>query len=323
MKVLISDYKEHMEEDYTMTVEAIKEEMPGADISIVPYDTPEFYEKLSDADGLLTGLVPVDETLLSHTNHLKCISVSAAGYNNIDMEETKKRNIGVCHIEEYCTREVSEHAIALMMALNRNLEAYDRDITNKMWMYHMVPPRKNIDSQTLLIFGFGRIGRQTAALAKALGMSVMAVDPFVDEEVMHSMGVVKTDREEGLRKADIMINHMNLTEDNYHYFNKEAFEMMKEDALFINVGRGGCVDEDALLYALDHHQIAGAALDVLEDETPDLEKCPFVNRKDVILTPHSAFYSINSTEKRHKISGRNLGAFLAGNYEDIQGLLSK
>ena len=159
-------------------------------------------------------------------------------------------------------------------------------------------------------------------------MEVLAVDPYVaknpqcvEEAAKYKISVVTA--QEALDRADIITNHMNLTEENYHFFNEEAFSKMKKHPIFINVGRGGSVDEKALVHALDTKQIRAAGLDVLEDENPDLENCSLTGRENVIITPHSAFYSSESIEKLQIISGANMGYYLAGKYNNISEIVEK
>jgi len=323
MKILISDYKEQMEPDYTLTIDILREILPDATIAIEPYGSTPFYKELHVAEGLITAFIPVDQPLLERAPKLRCISLNSAGFSNLSINALKERGIAACHITEYCTREVSEHAIALMLALNHNLPAYQQDITtNHNWLYQSVPAPKTLNHKTLAIFGFGRIGRMTSALAQGLGMQVIAVDPYVSPEDMKRQNVKWAEPAKAFCTADVIINHMALTPDNYHFFNQTAFRSMTRQPIFINVGRGGCVDEDALLEALNQKYIQAAGLDVLEDENPDLKLCPFVGRPDVILTPHCAFYSEASINKLHQISARNLAYYLTGNYENVEGLLT-
>lgn len=323
MRILISDYKEQMEPDYSLTIDAFHKILPDSTVTIAPYESTRFYEALMEADGLITAFIPVDQPLLERAPKLHCISLNSAGFSNLAMDTLREREIVACHITEYCTREVAEHGIALMMALTHNIPAYQQDIIcNHNWRYQNISAPRTLNHKTLAIFGFGRIGRMTAALAQGLGMQVMAVDPYVSPETMKQFQVKWVEPAKALGTADVIINHMSLTANNYHYFNQEAFQKMTRHPIFINVGRGGCVDEGALLEALNQKYILGAGLDVLEDENPDLKQCPLVGRPDVILTPHSAFYSEDSITKLHEISARNLAYSLTCQYEKVDGLLT-
>ncbi len=312
MYILISDYKDQMEPDYIMTTDVILKAAPRAQIAIEPYGTPAFYEALEKADGLITAFIPVNEALLEKAPHLKCVSQNAAGYSNVDTEALKKRGIELRYIREYCTREVAEHAISMMLALNHSFKKYEKRMEKyHEWQYQKVAPCRTINRQTLAIFGLGKIGKTTAGLAKALGMQIIAVDPFVTKEQAIAAGASLVTKETALAQADIIINHMALTQENYHYFDEEAFAGMKQQPIFINVGRGGCVEEDALLHALDNGMVRAAGLDVLEAENPDMENCPFLHRDNVIVTPHCAFYSEESIKALHEVSAGNLMEVLA------------
>ena len=156
-----------------------------------------------------------------------------------------------------------------------------------------------------------------ASLARAFGMTVIAVDPYAKEETLAGLGVERLDFAEALKRADIITNHMNLTKENYHMFNWNAFSAMERKPLFINVGRGGCVCEEDLIRALDAGLIRGAGLDVLEEENPVLEGNPLLHRDNVIITPHSAFYSAQSVEKLQTISADNMAYYLSGQREKV------
>lgn len=307
MQVLISDYKEQMEPDYSLTMEAVREQIPDIEVCVEAYGTPDFYKALENADGLITAFIPVDEELLGKAPRLKCVSQNAAGYSNVDVEALQRRGISLYYIREYCTREVAEHAISMLLALNHQLIGYRCRMEDKgEWQYQSIPAGRTLNHQTLAIFGLGRIGRMTASLALALGMKVLAVDPYVSPLALADSGIRLVSGKEALAKADAVINHMALTKENYHYFDAKTFAQMKKTPVFINVGRGGCVDEQALADALDTGLIRAAGLDVLESENPDMQHCPFLHRDNVIMTPHSAFYSQDSIKALHRISGQNM-----------------
>lgn len=320
MHVLISDYENALEADYGLTIDAIEKAMgEQVDARIYAYRSDEeLKEVLATADGLITGFLEIGEDILSACPNLRCISVSGVGYSNIDVEAAKRHGVTVCHIKEYCTEEVAEHALSLMMALNRNLTYYHNQLENQhLWKYDTIVGNANLSSQTLAIFGFGKIGRRVAQMARAFGMAVVAVDPYASKEDASSLGVELVSADEAFAMADIITNHMNLTAENRHFFDGAVFAKMKRQPIFINVGRGGSVDEVALVDALDKNQIRGAGLDVLEAENPDMGHCELLGRDNVILTPHSAFYSKESIAKLQTISGANMGYFLSGVHDKI------
>lgn len=320
MHVLISDYENALEADYGLTIDAIEKAMgEQVDARIYAYRSEEeLKEVLATADGLITGFLEIGEDILSACPNLRCISVSGVGYSNIDVEAAKRHGVTVCHIKEYCTQEVAEHAMSLVMALNRNLLYYQKQLENQhLWKYDTIEGNMNLSHQTLAIFGFGKIGRRVATIAKAFGMEVLAVDPYAKEEDAKGLGVRLVGAEEALSQADVISNHMNLTEENRGFFHRSTFQKMERHPIFINVGRGGSVDEAALAEALDAGWIRGAGIDVLEEESPDLAHCKLLGRDHVILTPHSAFYSKESIAKLQTISGANLGYCLSGQLDRI------
>lgn len=320
MKIIISDYPGVMETDYSLTREAVLSVLPQARIEILPYsEDPIFYKALSGAEGLITAFLPLDERFFSKARRLRCVSISAAGYGNVDLKSAQRHGVAICHIEEYCTREVAEHTLSLILALNRNLKYYTRKIEkDHEWKFHTVYGGRPLSQQTLSIFGFGRIGRMVAEYARALGMEVLAVAPGLKAEEALRLGVRPVTVEEALRKGDVITNHMNLKPENVRFFNREAFSKMERSPLFINTGRGGSVDEEALCEALDTGKIRGAGLDVLTDEDPSLEGHPLLGRDNVVITPHSAFYSSESMEKLQIISGSNLAFCLKGEMEKVR-----
>lgn len=319
MKILVCDYSNALEADYSLTENSIKKIIPDARIAVMPYtDEEELVKALQGVDGLITGFLEIGEEILKNAPDLKCISVSGVGYAGIDLEAAAKHDVAVCHIAEYCTGEVAEHTMALICSLNRHFKYYAARIEQEHeWKYHTISAEPNLASQCLAIIGFGRIGRQVASLARAFGMTVIAVDPYAREETLAELGVERVDFAEALKRADIITNHMNLTKENYHMFDWNAFSAMERKPLFINVGRGGCVCEEDLIRALDAGLIRGAGLDVLEEENPVLEGNPLLHRDNVIITPHSAFYSAQSVEKLQTISADNMAYYLSGQREKV------
>ncbi len=320
MKIVISDYENVLQKDLSAAVQTIQRILPESKIAIHAFQEKEdFYQCMADAEGLITAFLPVDAELFLHAPKLRCVSINAAGYNSVDLEAAKKSGIAVCHVGEYCTEEVAEHTIALLCALNRNLKNYGYQLEKEEnWQYAALPGGKNLSSQTIAIFGFGKIGKRVAELARALGMEILVVSSHSDNDTAEKYHVKKVTEEEAFERADVISNHMSLTAENYHFFNKEAFSKMKRKPLFLNLGRGGSVDEAALVSALEEGILRGAGLDVLESESPDVKSCPLFHRENVIITPHSAFYSEESLRKLQIISAENVAYVLKGEHKKVQ-----
>ena len=172
------------------------------------------------------------------------------------------------------------------------------------------------------IVGFGKIGKCTAGKASGLVKRVIACDPNVDEAAFAERGVTRVSKDELLEQADIIVNHMCLTDDNVHYFDAAAFDAMARCPIFINLGRGLCVDEEALAAALDAGKLRAFGTDVLYDETPDLAANPLVGRDNVIITPHSAFYSTTAIEDLERLSCQNIVHFLKGEKDRVFKLVN-
>lgn len=316
MKVLITDYKDELDSrnlDYE--VQLFKEGLgEDAQVEIYAYEDKEgLMEKGKEADGILTAFVTMDKEVLDACKNLKAISINATGYNFIDFDETVRRGINLCAIGEYCTAEVADQTIAMMLCLAKNIKAYDCQVSEeKRWEYASIDAAERTSAMTLGIVGCGKIGKAVAKRAKAFGMRVMASDPLLTEEMADELGIEKVEPDVILREAHVITNHMNANETNIGYFDREKFSRMEKHPVFLNLARGVSMVEKDLEEALDKGWIRACGLDVLESESPDLENCPFLNRRNVIITPHSSFYSRQAFEDLQRISCENLIHCLRG-----------
>lgn len=327
MKILISDYKDSMMPSHDYEKMVLMQGIPNAEVEVYAYTDEkrdEFIEKMADVNALLTAFIPIDKQIFDHARKLQVISINATGYDNVDLAEATKHSVGVCPVGEYCTLDVAEHAIALMLALNKNLKAYTYDLEKAcQWKYDTPPIPKRIGDQVLGIFGFGKIGKRVAKLAQGLGMKVIAHDPFVKAEEASELGVALVEKEELLERADVITNHMNLGVSNTAFFTANDFEKMKKSPIFLNLGRGLSVDEAALRSALDSGRVRAAGLDVLKDETPDLKNHPLSGLSNVIITPHAAFYSEQSFQDLQRISCENITHFITGQKDKVFKLVNE
>ena len=327
MKILISDYRASMMPSHDYEIQVLRKGLPDAEIEVYEYSDEkraEFYEKLQNTNALLTAFIRMDREALEHAPNLQVISINATGYDCLDLPEATKRSIGVCPVGEYCTWDVAEHTIALMLALNKNLKEYTYDIEKKhVWEYSISNIPTRILNQTLGIFGFGKIGKAVAKMARRLGMQVIAMDIADKKEEAEKLGVEMVTAEEIYERADVISNHMNLGAGNRDYFTIREFRRMKRHPIFLNMARGVSINEEDLAQALDEAILRGAGLDVLSDETPKLEGHPLVNRRNLIITPHAAFFSKEAFEDMQRISCENIVHFVKGEKENVFRLVNE
>lgn len=321
MRILIADHPDSMAPDHDYETQVLARGLGEVDVVVHPYAADrhaEFEAELAQADALLTGYLRIDGAMMQRAPKLKCISINATGYDNIDLDAARERDIGVMCIGEYCTEDVASHTIALILALNHHLKRYSADIDVRgEWRYSGVTASPRINEQVLGIVGLGRIGSRVAVKASALGMTVIAVDPFIDPSHARALGVELTSKDEVLARSDVISNHMNATAINSGYFDEAAFGAMVRRPLFVNTGRGSAVDESALLRALEQGRLRGVGLDVLKEEFPDVSASPLARREEVIITPHAAFYSSASIRALMDISCGNVVNYLTGRHDEV------
>ena len=298
---------------------------PSAHVETFTYrgDKEALIGACRDADAILTDYVPFDDSVLQHLQRCRIISVAATGWDCVDVAAAAARGIGVSCVGEYCTQEVADHTLALLLALNRRLLAYHEQVqTHLDWRWNEVRDVRRLAGQTMGLIGFGRIGQAVCRRARAFGLEVLASDPRVDEQTARRLEARLCDVDELLAASHIVSLHCNLHAGNVGLLNRDAFARMRLRPLLINVARGGLIDETDLVRALDDGQVRGAALDVLAQESPDLGRHPLAGRADVFLTPHVAFYSEAALADLRRISAQNIGAYLQGRPGDVFRLVS-
>jgi D-3-phosphoglycerate dehydrogenase len=267
-----------------------------AELRLADEPTPEaILDVARDADGMLVTYAQITGDMIRQLNRCRVIARFGIGVDNVDIEAATQANIVVTKVPDYCIDEVSDHSLGLLLALARKIPFSNQMTHGGEWKMPAVAPLYRLRGCVLGLVGFGQIPRLLAPKAQALGLKVIAYDPYVPEESMAREAVRKVELDELLEVSDLISVHAPLTPDTHHMFNREAFQRMKPSAFVVNTARGPLVDEQALVEALDEGQIAGAALDVLEQEPPPADS-PLLGRTDIILTPHTGFYSIESLE---------------------------
>jgi len=250
-------------------------------------------ERLKGATVAIVNKVPLRAETLEQLPDLKMVAVAATGYDVIDVAYCKEHGIAVANIRGYAVHTVPEHAFALILALRRNLIAYRDDVEAGVWnrseqFCFFTHDIGDLHGATLGIIGEGAIGQATAKIAAGFGMKVL----FADHAPPKAEGVEFTPLDQVLAESDVISIHAPLTESTRNVIGYEQLQLMKPNALLINTSRGGLVDEEALVRALDEGLIAGAGFDVLTNEPPkDGNPLLDVRRSNFILTPHVAWAS--------------------------------
>lgn len=272
-----------------------------------------------DADIIITNKVALPAELIVSLPRLKLIAVAATGVNIIDLAAAKARNVTVCNIRGYADYSVPEHALMLMLALSRNLYAYQYALEQGEWQnspYFCLfgAPVRDLHGKTLTLFGQGSLGRRTAALAAAFGMKVQYAEHKGAEAIRD--GYIAF--EEAIASADIISLHCPLTAETRGLIGAAELTLMKPDALLINTARGGLVDEEALLVALQSGRLGGAALDVLAVEPPRAGSA-LLDAKllNLIITPHVGWASYEAMSRLAEQLIENCEAYVAGTPKNI------
>ena len=283
----------------------------GAELRLASAPTPEaILEVARDADAVLATYGKVTADMIAQMPRCRVISRFGIGVDNVDLEAATRQGIVVTKVPDYCIDEVSDHAMALLLSLVRKIPFSSARAHAGRWDMPAVVPIHRLRGTVLGLVGFGRIPQLVAPKAKAFGMRVVAYDPYVPQPVMDMAGVGRVEFAELLKISDYVSIHSPLLPETRHLFSTDVFRQMKPGALVVNTSRGPVVDEAALAAALDSKQIAGAALDVLEQEPP--VSSPLFGRDNVILTPHTSFYSVESLEELQTKAAEEVVRVLSG-----------
>ena len=295
---------------------SIERDALGPDIELVDNREYQGEEHLitlvGEADAILSQGAPIGAAVLEAAPRCQVVIRYGVGVDNVDLDAAAKMGIPVCNVPDYGTDEVADQTLTLMLALLRRLPEQVDFVRGGGWGYEELRPIRRLSTLTLGIYGFGRIARAVARRAQGFGFPVIATDPYIPDSVFDEAGVERVTSEGLLSRADVLALHMPLTEETYHLVDTAALAQMKRGAFLVNTARGGLVDTDALLDALDSGQIAGAAVDVLETEPMPADH-PLWKRNRVIITPHLAWYSEESLVRLRQAVAEEARRVLEGN----------
>ncbi|MCP3999875.1 MAG: D-2-hydroxyacid dehydrogenase [Gammaproteobacteria bacterium] len=318
MKTVFLDFSTLHPED--LDLDSLKKKLK--DIQFWPTSNKdELKDRLKSPEVIVVNKLLVDETCLEQAPNLKLICLAATGTDNVDLDAAKERGIAVCNIREYCTPSVVQHVFALMLTLTQHLALYQARLNKGDWQHSenfclLDPPIRELSGKTLGLIGLGALGSGVAGVARAFNMRVVAARlPWrtTSAPSVSGQSVPRLALHELLQQADIISLHCPLNEDTRHIIDSNALEQMKSDALLINTARGGLVDYQALLHALEQNEIGGAGIDVLEQEPPiDNHILLKANLANLIVTPHIAWSAREARQRAIDEIVSNILAFQAG-----------
>ena len=264
-----------------------------------------------DADAILVTYAKLSGELLRQLKNCKAIGRFGLGVDNIDLPAAKECGIAVNYVPDYCLREVSDHAIALLLALARKVPFANKLVQSGRWEVPPIVPLRRLEGQTLGLIGFGNIPRALAPKARAFGLTVLTYDPYVNADAAAALGVEPVSFDDLLARSDFISVHAPLQPATRGLMNAKTFAKMRKGGYLINTARGPLIDEAALVAALDSGHLGGAALDVVTAE-PLAKDSPLLGRDNVILTPHTAFYSVEALEELQTKCASDVARVLSG-----------
>lgn len=277
-------------------------------------DTPNELaaERIGDADIAIINKTVIDEALLQQCPNLKLICVAATGYNVVDCEATKKRNIPVCNVPGYGTAAVAQFTFSLLLELCNRVGLHDRLVHEGQWgqrggFCFWDTPQMELAGKTLGIIGFGTIGQAVGKIAEAFGMEVLAYNRSHTVE-----GANYVSLEQLLEKSDVITLHCPYTPETHQVINKDTLAQMKDGAILLNTARGGVINEEAVAEALQSGKLRGAAVDVVTTE-PILESNPLYTAPNCIITPHMAWAPKESRQRIIDSMVKSIQGWLSGN----------
>ncbi|MFW5827268.1 MAG: C-terminal binding protein [Alkalispirochaeta sp.] len=286
-----------------------------ADATIVSTDglsDDQILEELRDTSAIVLIGHPVTAPMIDTARQCKLIMTLSVGFDVVDVDAATARGIPVSNCPLYCSEEVAQHAITLALSVGRKIHELIPHTRAGGWDYKQARPIHTFRNRRYGVIGLGRIGRHSARLAQGLGMSVVAYDPYVDDDIFETLGVERSyELSPMLQSVDYLTVHSPLTDETYHMIDATTLALMQPHAVVINTARGAIIDIPALEEALQSGAIGGAGIDVLEVEPP-VGTEPILSLPNAIVTPHIAWYSEESHHQNMVLGMDELVRVLTG-----------
>lgn len=311
----MAKFKVVMTDDRHKTYEEEKEVLKSIGVEVIIANcttTQEVIDICKDADGIMVNLAPMPAEVINKLDKCRIISRYGVGYDNVDVAACTKKGIYLANVPDYCAEEVSDQALALLMACARKVARRDAQVRSGLWNIGKADPIYRIAGKTFAFLGFGTIGKCLFRKIQGFNFSrILVFDPFINADTIRSMGAEKAEWEEALKAADFISIHMPLNDKTRGIINASAFALMKPTAIIINTSRGPVIDENALIDALRTGKINSAGLDVHTKEPLDKDS-PFMSIPNCVLSDHVGWYSEEAMSELKRKVAENVKDVLLG-----------
>ncbi len=316
-KVVIADY------DFgDVDVEKRILEEAGAEVvALQAKAEADLFDEVRDCDAIINQYARVGADTIAHMQRCQVIARYGVGVDIVDVQAATDKGILVTNVQDYCTEEVADHAIAMWLCLARKLIDYNRATHKGEWQWQSGKPVFRLRGRTMGIVSFGKIGQAIAKRVQGFGVETIAFDPFVAQRTANIHNVALVSKDELLARSDYVLMQAPMNSETHHFLSDAEFAAMKPGALVVNTGRGPTIDNQALYRALTDGHLAGAALDDPEEEpaklaTWDVDANPIFTLPNVIVTPHSAYYSEESIRTAREVAATQVAKVLTGQKPD-------
>ncbi len=312
-KVVITDY-DYGDNDIER---AILEPVGAEVVALQAKSEDDLLAHAADCDAMMNQYARVGARTIAAMRRCKVIARYGIGVDIVDVEAATARNIQVTNVRDYCTEEVADHAVALWLTLARKLPQYDRATHAGVWHWKSGEPVHRLRGRTMGIISFGKIGQAIAERARAFGVTILAYDPYLDEESVRSCGAEPVGKDELLARSHVIMMQVPMTAETRRFLGPREFSRMPPGVIIVNTGRGPTIDNHALFQALKSGRVAGAGLDDPEEEPAKRSRWtpkdnPLFSLPNVIVTPHSAYYSEESIRLAREIAAGEVARVLTG-----------
>jgi D-3-phosphoglycerate dehydrogenase len=288
-----------------------REVLAATEFELVPVKVQgELTGEIADAVAIMTNEIPITESIAAKLRNCKVVTRLGVGFDVIDVPGCRKHGIEVCYVPDYGTEDVANHAIALLFAVHRHLLPYHQSVDQGQWDYKVGGTIHLLKELRLGIFGLGRIGYDFARKMRIFVKDILSYDPNLSAAQLEAKGVIPSSAADIFSECELISLHLPYSSTSHHFISDREIELMKRKPIVINVSRGGIIDTQALIQGIRSNQLSGAGLDVLETE-PEVPQ-ELLQLENVIVTPHAAWYSVESSLKLRRTAITDVLRVLSG-----------